>query len=386
MPEADARQGRRPPRARHPHATRLIGQRARPRQSRCHTGPPWVARARHHGVVRGSSCASSRWRTITERMSWSVAANRSSPTRRARSRSCSSEVCPTRARPTPASSERQHDPDDRQRRPRERAGARPARSARWVRWRVRSATSTAAQTTSTAPMRLASRARRRTPDATNADPHTASDASTPNAAPASIHSTRSPPSGLDAMLPATAPPTAGTSTTPRSCCTASGRSTSVRGMGASRRNETSADSGASGPPCAPDRSPSSTSTATASPSRAAPCCCTSWRAAASKSAPERDAAVEEPDRGEDADDVRLVERVDPVAFAQVVAPTRPGGARGACSACCAASPDWRTTSGAYRCRVARSRRRRSGAPDHAPGSTPPPRSSVATTSSASRGL
>ncbi len=36
---------------------------------------------------------------------------------------------------------------------------------------------------------------------------------------------------------------------------------------------------------------------------------------------ERDAAVEQPERGEDADDVGLVERVDPVALAEVVAAT-----------------------------------------------------------------
>ena len=49
------------------------------------------------GRLRGSSCASSRCSTITERMSCSVAANRSSPRRWARRRSASSDTPPATA-------------------------------------------------------------------------------------------------------------------------------------------------------------------------------------------------------------------------------------------------------------------------------------------------
>ena len=86
--------------------------------------------------------------------------------------------------------EREHDPDERERGPRERQGARPDRSARWGTWRVRTRRRPPTRRPPGAPTRLASRARSRTPDATNADPQTASEANTPNAAPASNHSTR----------------------------------------------------------------------------------------------------------------------------------------------------------------------------------------------------
>ena len=89
---------------------------------------------------------------------------------------------------------------------------------------------------------------------------------------------------------------------------------------------------------------------------------------------QRDAAVEEPERGEDADHVSLVERVDPVALTQVVAAT--GLAELASVALSA--PRRRTQRALLGVR--------SRARDHALGSTPPAATQRATTSSASRGL
>ena len=86
-------------------ASRAAGQRSRPCRPRASTGnrPPGRDRTRIHGRSRGSSRASCRRSTTTVRRSCMVAAKRSWPTRCDRRSAASSEVWPSRARPTATS-------------------------------------------------------------------------------------------------------------------------------------------------------------------------------------------------------------------------------------------------------------------------------------------
>ncbi len=250
--------------------TRPTGHRARPRQSRCQQGPVRPAprswpRACHQGRARGSSWASSRCSTITERMSCSVAANRNSLTRRARRPSGSRATLPAPAKPTPATTNASPPPRNASH---DQVSGRSATRASCAVGAVArpAATSRSDHATRRSAIELARRRDIWVPDAMRAAPHAVSATSAPAATPAAIQPARSPPSRPAVTLPATAPAIAGTSTTPRSCRAAAARSTVARGIGASRRYMTSAGSGASGPPCAPERSPSATITAMPSPS------------------------------------------------------------------------------------------------------------------------